>query len=136
MAQRVEVKLLCDLDEGEEVPATTSVTFGLDGRMYAFELCEDHLRAFHETMDTWTKMARDVGALGGGTRRAPRPHTEDLSAIRAWARTQGYNISERGRIPSGVRAGFTEAMSGAQLIEEVTADIDARPRRARKKTNA
>ncbi|HLI00199.1 MAG TPA: Lsr2 family protein [Acidimicrobiales bacterium] len=118
MAQKVQVVLTCDLDE-EEVPAAETVTFGYDGSNYAFELCENHLAEFAKTMQGYVAVARP--ADGGPRRRrtsapasAPRSRpavdsTSSAGNIREWARENGYEVSDRGRIPAEVRAAFEAA---------------------------
>ncbi len=117
MAQRVQVVLTCDLDDGD-VPAAETVTFGFDGANYAFELCEQHLGEFQDTMQSFISVAR---ATGGARRRRVatvrpgRPRTRrsldgvSSSEVRAWARESGYQVSERGRIPGDVRAAYEAA---------------------------
>ena len=49
---------------------------------------------------------------GRGRRRATRGETRtrrDLSAVRQWAREQGYQVSDRGRIAGDILARYDEA---------------------------
>jgi Lsr2 len=112
MAQKVQVVLTCDLDE-DEVPAADTVSFGVEGATYAFELCERHLEEFNETMQTYIGAARH--ADGPRRRRStPAASTRGRQSnvastpgnIRTWARDNGYEVSDRGRIPADVRAAF------------------------------
>ncbi len=113
MAQKVQVLLTCDLDN-DDTGAVETVTFGYEGATYAFELCETHLDEYHNTMQGYIAAARR--AEGGGGRRprsatspAPRPAREDLSSVREWARSNGYEVSDRGRIPTSVREAYDAA---------------------------
>jgi hypothetical protein len=123
MAQKVQVVLTCDLDE-DEVPAVQTVSFGYDGYSYAFELCEQHLEEFNEAIQGYISAARLAEEAPGSRRRrssntaaAARPRRAVVSSpaepssseVRSWARDNGFEISERGRIPSTVRAAFDEA---------------------------
>jgi hypothetical protein len=115
MAQKVQVVLTCDLDE-DEVPAADTVSFGVDGVTYAFELCERHLEEFNETMHGYIAVARHAE---GPRRRRSAPAvagrgrgstaTSTPGNIRTWARDNGYEVSDRGRIPADVRAAFETA---------------------------
>jgi hypothetical protein len=53
--------------------------------------------------------------VGGTSRRAPRARRAgnaiDTTAVRAWAREQGIEIKDRGRIPADVIAKY-EAATG------------------------
>ena len=115
MAQKVQVLLTCDLDE-DDTPAVETVTFGYDGVTYAFELCEDHQEEFANTMQGYIAAARR--ADGGHSRRsrataAAAPsraaRSQDVGAIRTWARENGYEVSSRGRIPSEIREAYEAA---------------------------
>ncbi|HET9691790.1 MAG TPA: Lsr2 family protein [Acidimicrobiales bacterium] len=116
MAQKVQVLLTCDLDD-DDVPAVETVTFGYDGATYAFELCEAHLEEFGNVMNGYIGCARR--AEGGPSRRArssssgversARPARQDLSAVREWARENGYEVSARGRIPTEIREAYEAA---------------------------
>ena len=121
MGQRIEVVLTCDLHDGE-VPAEETVTFAVEGTTYAFELCAEHLREFRETMDRYVAAARRADQPRRGRRRTAetgstqrsssgRRGTTDLSEVRAWARSQGYKVSDRGRISAEVQEAY-EAATG------------------------
>jgi Lsr2 len=113
MAQKVQVVLTCDLDE-EEVPAADTVNFAVDGATYAFELCERHLEEFNETMQGYIAVARHADTPRRRTASAPsRANRSSVAStpsnIRTWARDNGYEVSDRGRIPADVRSAFEAA---------------------------
>ncbi len=118
VAQKVEVVLTCDLDE-EETPAAETVAFGYDGQTYEFELCQEHLDEFHNLMQGYVSAARKAEpaahrsspATASAPPRASRGmgNPSELAMVREWARTNGYDISDRGRIPSQVRDAFEAA---------------------------
>lgn len=116
MGQKIEVVLTCDLHE-DEVAASETVTFGLDGYTYAFELCPEHLEEFHGTMQGYVAAARRAdqprrsrsgGSAGSGS-SARRSDPGDLAAIRDWARANGWKVSDRGRIAAEVREAYEAA---------------------------
>ncbi len=116
MAQKVQVTLICDLDDNEEVAAVDTVSFGFDGSSYVFELCERHLEEFTKTMQGFAASARladgprhrrpGAGPARGAGRRGSGDGSSD---IRSWAREHGYAVNERGRIPAEVRAAYEAA---------------------------
>ena len=116
MGQRIEVVLTCDLHDGD-VPAEETVTFAVDGTTYAFELCAEHMKEFRETMGRYVDVARRADQPRRGRRRADggagrgRRGPTDLSEVRAWARGQGYKVSDRGRISAEVQEAY-EAANG------------------------
>ena len=115
MGQRIEVVLTCDLHDGE-VPAEETVTFAVDGTTYAFELCADHLQEFRDTVGRYVASARRADQPRRSRRRAAessgparRSGATDLSEVRSWARSQGYKVSDRGRISAEVQEAFEAA---------------------------
>ena len=115
MAQKVEVVLTCDLDAGD-TPAVDTVAFGYDGVAYEFELCQQHLDEYHRVMQGFAGAARRSGpgsrraGSGGGSkssRAAGNP--SELAQVREWARANGYEVNDRGRIPAQVRDAYDRA---------------------------
>ena len=118
MAQQVNVKLVDDLD-GSDAAAT--VSFGLDGRVYEIDLSDDNAARLRDSLASFIAAARKSGgSTTTGSRRAqkmtvssgPRPQTldrEQTAAIRAWARQNGHQISDRGRISKTVVDAFQAA---------------------------
>jgi hypothetical protein len=108
VAQRVSVTYACDYDD-KEIPdgQQRSITFSLDGQEYEIDLCAKHSEKFTEMVGKFAEHARRGTARGGGKRRrrtaANRQHSAE---IRAWAKKSGIEVSDRGRIPAHVLAGF------------------------------
>ena len=98
MAQKTFVSLEDDLDGG---PADETVRFGLDGSEYEIDLNQKNATRFRKQIAPFVSHARAV-------RRAVRRPVRTVAsrrrshAIRVWALEQGIELSERGRIPSGV----------------------------------
>jgi hypothetical protein len=118
MGQRIEVVLTCDLHDGD-VPAEETVTFAVDGTTYAFELCPEHLEEFRDTVGRYVAAARRADQPRRGRRRAAessaprgRRGATDLSGVRAWARSQGYKVSDRGRLSAEVQEAYEAATGG------------------------
>ncbi len=114
MAQKVQVLLTCDLDE-EEVEAAETVTFGFDGSSYAIELCNTHLDEFNEWMQGYIGAARRADGPRRRSRSAGSPargrsgangDVTEVGTIRQWARSNGFKVSDRGRIAAEVRDAF------------------------------
>jgi hypothetical protein len=89
------------------------VTFTYDGQTYEFELCQSHLDEFQKVLQGYASAARRAS---GGRRspagaRSPRSNgnSSELAAIREWARTHGYAVSDRGRISAEIRQAFDAA---------------------------
>lgn len=46
-------------------------------------------------------------------RRGAAASTPDLAAVRAWARENGYTVSDRGRVPNSILAAYQESVGSA-----------------------
>jgi hypothetical protein len=114
MAQKVLVQLVDDLD-GTSSNDIATVTFGLDGVTYEIDLNEnnasnlrDHLAEFiASARRTGGRVKRGGSATAGGSGR----NREQTQAIREWAKKNGHDVSDRGRIPAAVIDAFEAAQS-------------------------
>jgi Lsr2 len=108
MAQKVQVILVDDLDGGD---AEEQVSFSLDGVSYEIDLSADNAEALREAIAPWVGHARRVGGRSRG-RAAARGRAAvkaDLGEVRAWARENGYQVSDRGRVSSEVMSAYEGA---------------------------
>ncbi len=106
MAQRVQTLFIDDIDGGE---AAGTVRFALDGVEYEIDLSIEHTDELHTALGKYIGHARKVGGTArrrGGRRGAS---TIDTTAVRAWAREQGIDIKDRGRVPADVVAKYRAA---------------------------
>ena len=112
MTQRTVVTLEDDLT-GEE--AAETVSFALDGRAYEIDLTEANASALREALAAYVGAARRAGRVNvpAARRGAPLRHvaTEvDPAAVRAWAASNGYEVSPCGLISRAVQEAFKAAM--------------------------
>lgn len=98
MAKRVSVTIRDDLDGSE---GASTVSFGLDGIFYEIDLAADNKAALKQVFAPFIDAARLAKRRAKRTERPAGP-TVDRAAIRAWARSSGIEISERGRISTDV----------------------------------
>jgi hypothetical protein len=107
MAQKVNIVLVDDLDGSE---ATQTVSFGLDGTTYEIDLGDKNAAALREALAGYIGHARKVGSAGRRGRRTTVTSLGPSSKeIRDWARSNGYDVSDRGRVSSEVRDAFEAA---------------------------
>jgi Lsr2 len=102
MAQRTQVLYVDDLDGSE---AEGTVRFGYDGTDYEIDLNKEHADRLAEAIAPFIAAGRKVSSTRRSARRS-RGSRQDTSDVRAWARSQGLKVSERGRIPSDVLAKY------------------------------
>lgn len=110
MAQKITVALEDDLDGG---PADETVRFGIGGNEYEIDLSKKNATAFRRQLAPFIDHARKTGR---GQRRRPgrsASSREPSGGIRAWAKSQGIAVSERGRIPARVVEQYQAASKGS-----------------------
>ena len=109
MAQQIQTLFIDDIDGGA---AEGTVRFALDGTDYEIDLNGKHSDELHAALQTYVDHARKVG----GTARRPsarggrRPRTVNTVAVRAWARENGHDIKDRGRVPADLVAKYQAAV--------------------------
>ena len=107
MARRVSVAYACDYDD-KEIPdgQQRSLTFGIDGQEYEIDLCAKHSERLSEALGKFVEHARKTAMRGAKRRRRTSANRQRSAEIRAWAKSSGVEVSDRGRIPGHVLAGF------------------------------
>lgn len=124
MAQRTIVQLTDDLD-GKPIPdgKGETIRFGLDRTDYEIDLTNKNAKALRDAIDKYVAVARRTGggsrsgsgrAAGSGRSRNGQSRGEtsrdyDPKTVRAWAESQGIQVSQRGRVPADLIAKFQEA---------------------------
>lgn len=108
MAQKIQVLLIDDLDGSE---ADGTVRFGLDGTEYEIDLNAGHAQALRDALSRYVQAARRAG---GGARRPARGGRRtaggvDSTEVREWAKAQGIEVKDRGRLPAELVARFKAA---------------------------
>jgi hypothetical protein len=109
VAQKVQVLLVDDLDGGE---ADETVTFALDGKTYEIDLTTTNADKLRGLLEPYTKGGRRTGgraAAGRGKGRAVPGGNKDTAEIRKWARENGHNVNDRGRVPAEIREAYEKA---------------------------
>ena len=103
MAKTVNVIVTDDIDGSS---GAETVVFSLQGQSYEIDLAPANRRRMQESLQPFIDAGRSIG------RRTPRrtaPRKTNLAAIRAWAASQGLQISERGRLSAEVMAKYDAA---------------------------
>jgi hypothetical protein len=108
MARKIIHQLIDDLDGTLiDVGSGDTVLFSLDGVAYEIDLSEANAAALREALAPYVSAGRSISssrasasAASGPKRR--RPGQQDFSAVRAWAKENGFAVSERGRVPAAV----------------------------------
>ena len=109
MAQKVTVLSIDDIDGSE---AAETVSFGLDGISYEIDLSAGNAGEMRAALELYISKARKAPRV---SRRPARnrnaPGAPDSERIRQWARSQGIEVKDRGRVPADVVARYEAANS-------------------------
>jgi hypothetical protein len=109
VAQKIQTLFIDDIDGSE---AEGTVRFGLDGAEYEIDLNAKHADALRKALAQYVDAAR----RGSGTRRpvrggGRRPSASGLNSteVRDWAKSQGMDVKDRGRVPAELIVKFKAA---------------------------
>ena len=109
VAQKVQTLFTDDLDGSA---AEGTVRFGRDGTEYEIDLNARHTQELRDALARYVGAARRAGAAarrpGGGARRGPASGL-NTTEVREWAKAQGIEVKDRGRVPADLVARFKEA---------------------------
>ena len=108
MAQKTVVILTDDIDGGD---ADETVSFSLDGVAYEIDLNAENAAKLRDEFAQWIGHARRQGGrrATAGRRRSSGGGAlsrSESAEIRELARSNGFKVSDRGRIPAEVREAF------------------------------
>lgn len=131
--------ILCDLDDPQDPrPGAGTVRLAIDGVEHELDVCAEHLALLRalpsvgsSTQDAATVTSTPAGKPAnrrpagrrsntstaasthtpGGTRKpgSRRAKQERIAAAREWARANGREVSDRGRLPAGLFEEFEAA---------------------------
>lgn len=87
------------------------VAFSVDGRAYEIDLSNENAAKLADAFAPFVSAARRVSVTTAGARstRSNARSDVDLGEVRAWARENGYTVSDRGRVPQMVVDAFKAA---------------------------
>jgi Lsr2 len=103
MAQKIQVILLCDLDDGN-VDAEETLQFSLGGAAYEVDVCAKHAKQIRDGLEPFVAHARKTTSANSSRRRRERTASgrDHTASVRSWAKDHGIQVNDRGRIPASV----------------------------------
>lgn len=109
MARREITQYFDDLDDtllqDDEV---NTIRFSVDGSHYMLDLSDKNAADFRAALAPWISVAQPITAPQRNTRRSgTRPN--ESRAIREWARAQGMEVSDRGKVPGAIVDAYRQA---------------------------
>ncbi|MBP3976028.1 Lsr2 family protein [Microbacterium sp. BLY] len=118
MARRIVHQLVDDIDGSVlEVGEGETVHFSLNGTSYEIDLNSAHAEELRQALEPYISAGRRAGSSsssGGGrssssSSRKRQARNPEVAAIRAWAKENGYTLSERGRVPAPILEAYRAA---------------------------
>jgi hypothetical protein len=105
LARKIETTFVDDIDGSE---AEGTVRFSLDGTGYEIDLSVTHGEQLHKALAPYIAHARKTSALKGVRGRRDAGGV-DTHAVREWARGQGIEVKQRGRVPASIAEQYRQA---------------------------
>jgi len=113
VATQTTVTFVDDIDGSTE--GVEHYTFNWLGTDYEIDLAPKSAKKLIDVMSLYTEKATRVsksraasGDRGRGS-ASPRSSKGDVQAVRSWAREQGLEVSERGRVSQTVKEAYDQA---------------------------
>lgn len=112
MATVTMVSMVDDIDGST---GAESVSFSLEGIAYEIDLSSANAQKLRDALATYIAHGRKVGGRrtratrSGRGRSAASVDRDQVAIIRDWARRNGHEVSDRGRLSSAVIAAFEAA---------------------------
>lgn len=113
MAQKIQTIFTDDFDGSE---ADGTVRFALDGVDYEIDLNAAHAEELRKILAPYV----EAGRKAGGSARRPGRRSDrrgaatgpNVSDVREWAKAQGLEVKDRGRVPAELVVRFQAATGG------------------------
>lgn len=101
------------MDDIDGTPDAESYSFALNGEQYEIDLSKDNFEKLQDALAPYVKVAAKA------TSRVPRERSaspnrsssnkEELQAMRLWAKDNGYEVSDRGRVSQTIQDAYAAA---------------------------
>lgn len=115
MASVTHITLTDDLDQTSQADET--VVYAFDGGYYEIDLTTEHASDLQNELRKYASFGRVVSNATAQEPRSPRPKVRrtrknkvyDAKLVRVWARDQGFEVSDRGRLHDELVSKYMEA---------------------------
>jgi hypothetical protein len=106
MAQRTQVVFTDDIDGSE---AAGTVRFGLTSATCELDLSTKNADKLAKILQPYIAAARKAGGSPRRAARNPRTAGPTPQEVRTWARAEGIDVKDRGRVPTELIVRFQAA---------------------------
>lgn len=101
--RKIQVILLDDIDGSD---AERTVQFALDGATYEIDLSQENIGKLEQALEPFIEKATRVATARGGRSRGRSTSggggRSKAAEVRAWAKEQGIEVPDRGRVPNHI----------------------------------
>lgn len=107
MATKTIVSVLDDIDGSENAE---TVTFSYGGSAYEIDLSDKNKKALEKALAPYIEKGRTISSRRpSGAPRGASTSKDELDKLRAWARENGFEVSDRGRVSAQIREAYAAA---------------------------
>ncbi len=109
VAQKIQTLFIDDIDG---TAAEGTIRFALDGTDYEIDLNAQHAAALRKAMAKYVDAARRTSAAARRPTRSGRRSSAsglNTTEVREWAKAQGIEVKDRGRVPAELVVRFRAA---------------------------
>jgi hypothetical protein len=109
LAQKIQTLFIDDLDGSA---AEGTVRFSMDGTEYEIDLNAKHAQELRDALARYVGAARRVGGTARRSVRGTRHGSASglsTTEVREWAKAQGIEVKDRGRVPAELVVKFKAA---------------------------
>src|SRR5690242_8866878 len=106
VAQKIQTLFIDDIDGSV---AEGTVRFGLDGAEYEIDLNAEHAKALRAALGSYVGAGRGCGGIARRPVRGGRRGSSsglNTTEVREWAKSQGIEVKDRGRVPADLVSRF------------------------------
>lgn len=90
-------------------PEASTVLLGFNKTWFEVDLTSDEQNELQHLLKPYLHSGRKVGSTPTKKKVVPETTVEEREEIRAWAKENGYELAEFGRIPKKIFAAYNEA---------------------------
>lgn len=107
MATKTNITYVSDLS-GKDITDNDAptVSFAWDGTDYTIDLTSAEAEKFYKAVEPYISAGTKVSGRRGKAKKSTGPNPAE---IRAWAKDNGFDVPDRGRIPAEIREAYEKA---------------------------
>lgn len=106
MAKKTHIELVDDIDGST---ADETIAFSIDGAHYEIDLSAENAEKIRAEIGEWAEKGTRVARKKARRASAPSSSSEENARIRQWAKDNGYEVGDRGRISAEIRQAYADA---------------------------